>query len=72
MAPDGAQQRAFTTTPQWNERHPSFLADGSLAYLVERREGGRTITQVLRADLGLSESDLRALHASGVIATKES
>jgi len=51
MAPDGSQQRAFTTTPQWNERHPHFLGDGSLAFLVERREGGRTITQVMRADL---------------------
>jgi TolB protein len=51
MAPDGSQQRAFTTTPQWNERHPRFLADGSLAYVVERREGGRTVTQVMRADL---------------------
>ena len=51
MAPDGSQQRAFTTTPQWNERHPRFLADGSLAYVVERRESGRTVTQVMRADL---------------------
>jgi Tol biopolymer transport system component len=65
MAPDGSQQRAFTTTPQWNERHPRFLGDGSLAYLVERREGGRTITQVMRADLttgattSLSGTDLQ-------------
>jgi len=65
MAPDGSQQRAFTTTPQWNERYPRFLGDGSLAYLVERREGGRTVTQVMRADLAtgattsLSGTDLQ-------------
>jgi Tol biopolymer transport system component len=65
MASDGSQQRPFTTTPQWNERHPRFLGDGSLAYLVERREGGRTVTQVIRSDIGtgattsLSGSDLQ-------------
>jgi hypothetical protein len=65
MAPDGTGQRRFTTTPQWNERHPQFLGDGSLAYLVERPEAGRTITQVMRADLttgavtALSGADLQ-------------
>jgi formyl-CoA transferase len=33
---------------------------------------GRHTDEVLRADLGLSEADLSALHASGVVATKES
>jgi TolB protein len=51
MSPDGSGQRRFTQTPQWNERRPRFLGDGTLAYLVERREGGRTVTQVMRADL---------------------
>ena len=51
MARDGSNQRRFTQSPQWNERHPRFLADGTLAYLVERREGTRTVTQVMRAEL---------------------
>ncbi len=33
---------------------------------------GRHTDEVLRADLGMSDDDLRALHASGVVATKES
>ena len=33
---------------------------------------GRHTDELLRADLGLSENELRALHASGVVATKES
>jgi formyl-CoA transferase len=33
---------------------------------------GRHTDEVLRADLGLSESELRALHESGVVETKES
>ncbi len=51
MAPDGSEQRQFTRSPQWNERYPQFLRDGSLAYLVERREADRTVTQVMRADI---------------------
>jgi len=51
MALDGSDQRQFTRSPQWNERYPQFLRDGSLAYLVERREADRTITQVMRADV---------------------
>ncbi len=35
------------------------------------RSAGRHTDEVLRADLGLSEAELRALHQSGVIATKE-
>ena len=51
MSRDGTEQRQFTRSPQWNERYPQFLRDGSLAYLVERREGDRTVTQVMRADI---------------------
>ena len=51
MAKDGTQQRPFTKTPQSNETYPRFLRDGSLAYLVERREGNRTVSQVVKADL---------------------
>jgi Tol biopolymer transport system component/uncharacterized protein YjdB len=64
MAKDGSNQRNFTKSPQTKEGAPHFLRDGTLAYLVERKEGGRTITQVVRADLvtgkitPLSGSDL--------------
>lgn len=52
MARDGSNPRRFTPTPQIKESEPRFLRDGSLAYLVERREGNRTVQQVVRADLG--------------------
>ena len=51
MSKDGTNQRAFTHTPQIKESEPRFLRDGTLAYLVEQKEGGRTITQVVKADL---------------------
>jgi uncharacterized protein YjdB len=51
MGRDGSNQRQFTRTPQQRESEPRFLRDGTLAYLVERREGNRTVQQVLRADL---------------------
>src|SRR5438876_1014753 len=51
MAKDGSNQRAFTKTPQIKESAPHFLSDGSLAYLVEQKESGRTTTQVVKADL---------------------
>ena len=51
MAKDGSNQRAFTKTPQIKESAPHFLRDGSLAYLVEQKESGRTTTQVVKADL---------------------
>jgi Tol biopolymer transport system component len=51
MGRDGTNQRAFTRTPQQNETEPRFLRDGSLAYIVERREEGRTVRQVVKADL---------------------
>ena len=51
MARDGSNQRQFTRSPQQRESDPHFLRDGTLAYLVERREGNRTVQQVMRADL---------------------
>lgn len=51
MARDGSNQRQFTRSPQQRETEPQFLRDGSLAYLAERREGNRTVQQVVRADL---------------------
>ena len=51
MGRDGSNQRQFTRSPQQHESEPRFLRDGTLAYLVERREGNRTVQQVVRADL---------------------
>jgi uncharacterized protein YjdB len=51
MSKDGTSQRPVTRGPQSKEASPRFLRDGSLAYLVERKEGGRTVTQVVRAEL---------------------
>jgi uncharacterized protein YjdB len=51
MGPDGSNQRQFTRSPQWRESDPHFLKDGTLAFLVERQENGRTVEQVMRAEL---------------------
>lgn len=51
MGRDGANQRPFTKTTDRNETEPRFLRDGSLAFLVERREANRTVRQVMKADL---------------------
>src|SRR3989441_3827634 len=51
MARDGSNQRQFTRSPQQRESEPRFLRDGTLAYLVERRENNRTVQQGMRADL---------------------
>ncbi len=51
MGRDGSNQRQFTRSPQQRESEPRFLRDGTLAYLVERREGNRTVQQVVRFDL---------------------
>jgi uncharacterized protein YjdB len=48
---DGSNPRPFTRSQQQREWEPRFLRDGTLAYLVERREGNRTVQQVVRADL---------------------
>ncbi len=51
MSLDGSSQRAFTRSPQEREAEPRFLRDGSLAYLLEKRVGNRTVQQIVRADL---------------------
>ncbi|MGH7539201.1 MAG: Ig-like domain-containing protein, partial [Gemmatimonadales bacterium] len=51
MGRDGSNQRAFTKTPERNETEPRFLRDGTLAFLVERREENRTVRQVVKTDL---------------------
>lgn len=56
MAKDGTNQRAFTRSPQSRESNPRFLRDGSLAYVVERREGNRTVTQIMKADLATGQT----------------
>jgi Tol biopolymer transport system component len=58
MSPDGTSQRSFTNTPQQNETEPHFLRDGSLAYLVERRQDNRTVRQVVKADLATGATTL--------------
>jgi len=52
MSKDGSSQRPVTRGSQSKEAAPRFLRDGSLAYLVEQKESGRTITQVVKVDLG--------------------
>jgi Tol biopolymer transport system component len=51
MNRDGSNQRQFTRSPTQREAEPRFLRDGTLIYLVERRDGNRTVQQVMRADL---------------------
>ena len=51
MSKDGSSQRPVTRGQQSKESAPRFLRDGSLAYLVEQKESGRTVTQVVKADL---------------------
>ncbi|HEV2669915.1 MAG TPA: Ig-like domain-containing protein [Gemmatimonadales bacterium] len=71
MGRDGSNQRRFTVTPQQREWDPHFLRDGTLAYLIERKDANRTVQQVLRADLStgsvtaLTGTDL-AIAAFGV------
>lgn len=55
MARDGTNQRAFIRGAGQRELEPHFLKDGSLAYLVQRRENGRDVTQVVKADLGTGQ-----------------
>jgi Tol biopolymer transport system component len=50
MARDGTNQRPFTKGTQ-RESDPRFLKDGTLAFLVQRRDNGREVTQVMKADL---------------------
>src|SRR5207244_1463855 len=45
MSKDGANQRPLTRGQQSKETAPHFLRDGSLAYLVEQKASGRSVTQ---------------------------
>ena len=71
MARDGSNQRAFIKGGAQRELEPHFLKDGSLAYLVQRKDNGRDVTQVMKADLAagtvtpLSGTDL-AIFGYGV------
>ena len=52
MAKDGTNQREFTrSSGNFKSLAPRFLRDGSLFYLVQGKEGGRTVSQVMRAEL---------------------
>ncbi len=51
MSRDGSNQRNFTKSPQVKEKSPHFMRDGSLAFLLEGKDGSRTVTQVVKADL---------------------
>ncbi|HEY6208699.1 MAG TPA: Ig-like domain-containing protein, partial [Gemmatimonadales bacterium] len=52
MSRDGTNPRNFTKTPQQSESEPHFLRDGSLAYLVERKDQtNRTVRQVMKVNL---------------------
>lgn len=71
MARDGSNQRPFIKGVGQRELEPHFLKDGSLAYLVQRKDNGRDVTQVVKADLAtgvvtpLSGTDL-AIFGFGV------
>src|SRR5213083_1845306 len=51
MSKDGANQRPLTRGQQSKETAPHFLRDGSLVYLLEQKESGRTVTQIVKVDL---------------------
>jgi len=52
MAKDGSNQREFTrSSGNFKSLAPRFLRDGSLYYLVQGKEGGRTVAQIMRAEL---------------------
>lgn len=51
MSRDGSNQRNFTKSAQVREKGPQFLRDGSLAFLLEGKDGGRTATQIVKADV---------------------
>ena len=53
MGKDGSNQRAFTkNTGTFRCVEPRFLRDGSLVYLLQGKDGGRNLTQVIKADIG--------------------
>jgi Tol biopolymer transport system component len=52
MGKDGSNQRPCTrSTSTFKSLEPRFLRDGSLFYLVQGKEGGRMVTQIMRVDL---------------------
>ena len=57
MSRDGTNPRNFTKSPQQTESEPHFLRDGSLAYLVERKDPtNRTVRQVMKVNLATGAS----------------
>ena len=53
MGKDGSNQRPFTkNTGTFKSIEPRFLRDGSLVYLLQGKDGGRNLTQVIKADIG--------------------
>src|SRR5581483_5581903 len=49
---NGANQRQFTRSmDNFKSLTPRFLRDGSLFYLVQGKERGRVVTQIMRAEL---------------------
>ena len=55
MARDGSNQRPFIKGAGEREEEPHFLKDGSLTYLALRRDNGRDVTQVMKADLATGQ-----------------
>src|SRR6266702_1786746 len=53
MSKDGSNQRPFTksTGKDFRNTEPHFLRDGSLVYLLEGKDGGHRLTQVVKADV---------------------
>src|SRR5690348_3820132 len=56
MSKDGSNQRPVTRGQQSKEAAPHFLRDGTLAYLVEQKQSGRTVTQVVKADVATGKA----------------
>src|SRR5256886_6238430 len=54
MSKDGANQRPLTRGQQSKETAPHFLRDGLLAYLLEQKESGRTVTRSEERRVGKS------------------
>ncbi len=52
MGKDGSNQRPCTrSTASFKSLEPRFLRDGSLFYLVQGKESGRLVTQIMRLEL---------------------
>lgn len=55
MARDGSNQRPFIKGQSQRELEPHFLKDGTLAYLIQRKDAGRDVTQIVKADLATGQ-----------------